>query len=148
MDALDTLNLLRRMRHDFGNHLQIISGYTNLGNPVAVQNYIAKITQDMKQEGLILGLADAEASLHLLKQVVFVQDLGVKLKYKELDIKGGQRLIKGNEPFNIIKYLINEYKVHGEITMDISIYETLTEVIINVYIPTVTEDVLTFYLKE
>lgn len=148
MDALDTLNLLRRMRHDFGNHLQIISGYIDLGNPVAVQDYIAKVTLDMKQDGLILALGNAQVSLHLLKQVLLVQDLGVILKYIELDIKSGQRLIRNNEPFNIINSLLNENKVYGEITIELFIHETLTDTIIKVKAPQLFENVLTFYLKE
>lgn len=148
MDALNALNFLRRMRHDFSNHLQVISGYTDLGNPDAVQEYISKVIQEMRQESLILALDNAEISLHLLNQILSVQEFGVLLQYIELDIKSGQRLIKGNEPFNIIKSLIDEKELAGEITLEVSIYEFAGETIVEIEASLLSEDVLTFYLKE
>ena len=148
MDAISTVNLLRRMRHDFGNHLQIISGYTDLGRPEEVKEYIAHLTKDLEQERLLFELDSAEASLFLYEQMLLVKDLGVIVKYKELDISSGQKLRANNQPFNIIKSLLNEHNLEDETIIEVSVYESPLQTEILIYCPRLAEDILTFYLKE
>ena len=48
-----TVSLIRKMRHDFGNHLQVISGYLELNHPEKVQQYVNRLVIDSREERAI-----------------------------------------------------------------------------------------------
>ncbi|NLJ71599.1 MAG: hypothetical protein GX333_01145, partial [Syntrophomonadaceae bacterium] len=82
MEASKVLALIRRLRHDFGNHLQVIGGFTELGYTGEVQDYIADLVREMGEERILFELNDPELSLFLLQQKLYAQEVGVMLNYQ------------------------------------------------------------------
>lgn len=148
MDASRTVSLLRRVRHDYGNHLQVISGYTELGRPNEVKEYIIKIIQQMDQEKKLFELESPELTLFLYEQMLLVNDLGIILRYKELVITSGPRLMASFKPYKIIKSLVEENNITEETTMEISIYELPEQIKIKIDCPMLSNSPYTFYIKE
>jgi stage 0 sporulation protein B (sporulation initiation phosphotransferase) len=72
-----TVDLLREIRHDFGNHLQVIMGYLDLGNPQQARKYIIKLIEEMAAERLIFESTDADTALYLYQQLLLSRELGV-----------------------------------------------------------------------
>ncbi|MDD3268361.1 MAG: Spo0B domain-containing protein, partial [Syntrophomonadaceae bacterium] len=81
MDTAKSVELLRRMRHDFANHLQVISGYIELERYQDVKDYIADIVEEMSGERKIFESLDAEVVWHLYEKMLSARDLGIILKY-------------------------------------------------------------------
>lgn len=98
MEASRVMEILRRCRHDFGNHLQVISGYTELGQSDKVKEYIEHTVEKMASERIIFELLPAEAALYFYEQVLLAADLGVILVYKDLKVKNWQELQTQMEP--------------------------------------------------
>jgi|GEM_PF-784091 len=55
-DLSDLLNLLRVQRHDFLNHLQVISGFLQLGKADRAIDYIRQISGDIQEAGKLMQL--------------------------------------------------------------------------------------------
>ena len=53
MNGEQVIQLLRQLRHDFGNHLQVISGYLDLGRSAEVKRYIQSLAEEMGEERII-----------------------------------------------------------------------------------------------
>ena len=87
MNGQKTVDLLRGIRHDFGNHLQVIMGYLDLGNPQQARKYIIKLIEEMAAERLIFESTDADTALYLYQQLLLSRELGVILRYDEIKIK-------------------------------------------------------------
>lgn len=62
----ELLDVLRVQRHDFINHLQIISGMIQLNKQDRVFGYIQEIAREMTEAGKINALAQPEAAAALL----------------------------------------------------------------------------------
>lgn len=56
----DLLKVIRNQRHGFINHLQVISGWLQLGRPEHVLEYIDSIRQKREQESQILRVKNLE----------------------------------------------------------------------------------------
>lgn len=102
MEASQTVSLLRRMRHDFANHLQVISGYLDMGWEERLASYIRSIITELNQEKIIFEAVEAEAALYFYEQLLMIKDMGIILIYEELDVQSVQVLMAGNEPANSI----------------------------------------------
>lgn len=50
MDAQELVNLLRRQRHDFANHLQVVGGYLELERPDKALQYLKQVTEELALE--------------------------------------------------------------------------------------------------
>jgi hypothetical protein len=108
MEAEQMLSLVRRIRHDFGNHLQVISAYAQMGSCEALQQYIAEVSEDMAADRIIFNAATPQASLYFYQQMYAAYDMGVILKYDDLDIESWEILKKGHEPEHSITRLCRE----------------------------------------
>ena len=64
MQAQQMVNILRRVRHDFANHLQVISGYLDLGCPDKAQAYIGTLSYDLEAEGICFAIPEGGASIY------------------------------------------------------------------------------------
>lgn len=148
MDASKVIALLRRIRHNYGNHLQVISGYTELGRPNEVREYITQIIQEMTQEKRILELDDPELSLFLYEQMLLANDLGIILRYKELSVVSGQKLIASFEPYKMIKKLVEENNILDETVIEVSIYEESDQIRILLECAMLPDNSFNFYIKE
>ncbi len=99
MDMKGALKLVRRIRHDYGNHLQVISGYIDMDMPEKVKEYIRVIVEQMEAERSVFSLVDAETAMHFYWQVLKAIDTGIVLRYDDLDLENSQLFIENDEPF-------------------------------------------------
>lgn len=105
MEAEQMVNLLRRVRHDFANHLQVIGGYLELGWTGQMGAYIKEITAGINQERIIFEAVAPEYALYFYEQLLAVKDMGIILIYEDLDVKTVDCLIAANEPVRSIAAL-------------------------------------------
>lgn len=96
------VSLLRRMRHDFANHLQVMSGYVDLGWDERLAGYIRSVIAELNQERIIFEAVEAEAALYLYEQLLMIKDLGIILIYEEMDFQSVKLLTVSNEPLKSI----------------------------------------------
>ncbi len=87
MEAKHSMEILRRVRHDFANHLQVVSGYLELGRYQQVKEYIAEIVMDMAEEKKIFeaGLSAREA-LYFFEKTLTAREMGIILRYEDLEV--------------------------------------------------------------
>ncbi|CFX80145.1 Signal transduction histidine kinase, sporulation regulator SpoOB [Syntrophomonas zehnderi OL-4] len=125
MDAEQMVGLLRRMRHDFANHLQVISGYIDLGLEKRLAGYVSAIIAELNQERIIFESLNAEAALYFYEQLLMVKDLGIILTYEDLEITSLEMMKEHNEPFHSIAAMQTELNFKGddETVVYLSIYE-------------------------
>lgn len=124
MDAARTVELLRRIRHDYANHLQVISGYVELARYQEVKDYIAAMVEEMSEERKIFESLDYEAVLYLFEKMLSARDLGIILKYDELKISNTRILKNHNEPEKTLKSLSDKLgKLNSEPVVYLSLYE-------------------------
>ncbi len=62
------LRLLRCQRHDFLNHLQVVSGYIQMGKGSKAAKYIQEINQNLRGIRVVSGLNMPEASVLLISK--------------------------------------------------------------------------------
>lgn len=129
MEASQMVSLLRRMRHDFANHLQVISGYVDMGWEERLANYIRSIITELNQERIIFEAVEAETALYLYEQLLMIKDMGIILIYEELDVQSVQNLMNVNEPANSVAAM-RDYLPNGddEPVVYLSIFEGETSI--------------------
>ncbi|MHB0884987.1 MAG: Spo0B domain-containing protein [Bacillota bacterium] len=71
--------LLRSRRHAFLNHLQVISGWLQLGNVDRATSYIDRVLRDMEPEGRFIRAADPALVAFLLAKAEQARSRGVDL---------------------------------------------------------------------
>jgi sensor histidine kinase regulating citrate/malate metabolism len=127
MEDQKVLNLLRRLRHDFGNDLQVIKGYLDLGNPDLAKEYLTNCVQTMKEQRIIFNLANPAAALYLYEQMLLSYDLGVILKYDVIELDSYEMLMNKNEPLQSLHYVMencDKVEKDEEMVVYLEIYET------------------------
>ena len=148
MEASKVLALIRRLRHDFGNHLQVIGGFTELGYTGEVQDYIADLVREMGEERILFELNDPELSLFLLQQKLYAQEVGVMLNYQVVDITTtASELIEELDLFAAIKSLVGE-QAKEEVVINVSIYELVDQVKVVLNSKLLTDNFKDFYIKK
>jgi stage 0 sporulation protein B (sporulation initiation phosphotransferase) len=110
MESEQMVAILRRMRHDFGNYLQVILGYIDLNRPEKAKSYILNIVEELAGERNIFESLESEAALYFYQQLLMARDLGIILKYKDLQILSWTILKKQNQPFKALTSLLPEFK--------------------------------------
>ncbi len=124
MEAEPMVGLLRRMRHDFANHLQVISGYVDLGWQERLSTYIHSLIEDLNAERIIFESLEAAAALYFYEQLLKIKDLGIILTYEDLDIQSLEILKNKNEPFSTVAAMQSELVVvDDEPVLYLSVYE-------------------------
>jgi stage 0 sporulation protein B (sporulation initiation phosphotransferase) len=109
MEAEQMVAVLRRLRHDFGNYLQVILGYIDLNRPEKARNYIQAIVDELMSERNIFESLEPEAALYLYEQLLEARDLGIMLRYKGLLFHSWNILKKQNQPFNTLASLSSQF---------------------------------------
>lgn len=97
------VGIIRRMRHDFGNHLQVILGYLELERPREVKDYIHSLIDEMQAERAIFEHLPEQVALYLYQQVLMAADLGLILHFRELKITSCELLQMNNEPVTTLR---------------------------------------------
>lgn len=114
------VSLLRRIRHDFGNHLQVLSGYLELQQPEKAEKYINKLIVFMRMERSLFETTDGETTLYLYEQLLLARDCGLTLEFKEVDINDIRALQKAGEPLNSLRQLARDINME-ELTVQVVI---------------------------
>jgi 8-oxo-dGTP pyrophosphatase MutT (NUDIX family) len=117
------VDTLRRIRHDFGNHLQVISGHLELGNHDKVKDYIKEIIKEMAREREIFEELPAEAALYFYEQVLLARDLGVILVYEDFDLQSPELLLVNQEPYHTLAELTSNINKDCDTVIFLSVYE-------------------------
>lgn len=79
MDEQSYLKLLRVYKHDFLNHLQVISGYLQLKKYDSALNYVRQAIMDVEEHGAIMRLNLPELVIWLLLQRMELEEKGIIL---------------------------------------------------------------------
>lgn len=102
MNSEQMVQMLRHLRHDFGNHLQVISGYLDLGRGDEVKKYIRSLAEDMVQERIIFESCSPDAALYFYHQLLLARERGIKMSYQDLSISSIAALEKNQEPLQSV----------------------------------------------
>lgn len=126
MDTDRTVALIRKMRHDFGNHLQVISGYLELNHPEKAQQYVTRLILDSGDERAVFEIDKGDVILYLFEQLLNARDYGIKISYKNIDLSSVEPLMNRNEPLNtLIK--MKENDPVAELAVDVVIGTNLEQ---------------------
>lgn len=125
MNAEGFVKLLRRVRHDYGNHFQVISGYLQLGMSEKALDYIRKINAEAGEERLLFESLPPEAALYFYAQLLSARDLGILLRYEDLEITEWEAFKVQAQPLLALKELMGDRaEVLDEEIVYLSIYES------------------------
>lgn len=80
LDDQAVLDIIRRQRHNFMNHLQVLYGYAQLNRIDAMGDYFNRLVQNLIQQSQLNRLADPSLAISLLKWCVVAEDEGIDLK--------------------------------------------------------------------
>lgn len=75
----DLLDILRLQRHDFMNHLQVISGLLQLKKPERAHEYINEVAENFKKASSISRINSAEITMAVLRAELIAHRRGVSL---------------------------------------------------------------------
>lgn len=124
MDAEFMVSLLRRMRHDFANHLQVIGGYLQMGQPEQVQDYLQSLVEGLDAERIIFTSLPAPACLYFYDQMLKAYDQGITLRFEDIELVSWELLRANGEPGKSLELLQREMDHMGEDqVVYLSIYE-------------------------
>ncbi|MBO8158710.1 MAG: Spo0B domain-containing protein [Thermosyntropha sp.] len=123
MEAFKMVDILRRVRHDFGNHLQVINGYLELGWSEEAKNYIDKVIEYMTYEKMLFASLEPESALYFYHQMLSIRDLGVILRYKDIKVDNLELIIKADEPYASIAAVCRKEGLEGDLFFEASFYQ-------------------------
>lgn len=123
MEAEKMVNILRRVRHDLGNHLQVISGYLDLGYFDEIRRYIDEVTEYMKYEKWLFASTSPEIALYLYYQMLKVEELGATLRYRDIKVDNLRILEKADEPYATIAHLCGTLNRNGNMFFEVSLQQ-------------------------
>lgn len=78
----EALHLLRRQRHSFLNHLQVISGWLQLGRTDRAQQYLETVAARMTGESDVMRQTPVALSLLVLELGLEAETHGVQLNWQ------------------------------------------------------------------
>ncbi len=82
-DLSQALALLRAQRHSFMNHLQVISGWLQMGKTDRAAQYISQVAGRMESEGNVLRHAQSPAvALFVLSSAMEAEPFGVTIDWR------------------------------------------------------------------
>jgi len=97
------LRLLRCQRHDFLNHLQVVSGYIQMGKGSKAAKYIQEINQNLRGIRVVSGLNMPEASVLLISKREEAARYDIEFNY---DIRTDLSGVKIKE-YDLVRILSN-----------------------------------------
>lgn len=124
LDEQGMVNMLRRVRHDFANHLQVIYGYLELDMPEKVISYINGLVDEMAEERVIFETLKAEEALYFYSQLLLAREIGIIIKYEDLNVNSVGILKTKNEPYKSLLSYSNSFDNNDDYTI---VYLTVYE---------------------
>ncbi len=94
MDANTFLEVMTALRHDFLNHLQVISGLIQLDKMERAREYIMQVSLEMERLGKVTRLMVPEVAAFLTVAVFLAEKHQVKVNY-EIDTNMGSCAVPG-----------------------------------------------------
>lgn len=82
ISATQSLYLMRRQRHAFLNHLQVISGWLQLGRPERASQYLEMVAARMNSEAESIRQAPALLGLLMLELGLEAETRGARLEWR------------------------------------------------------------------
>jgi len=95
-------DLLRRVRHDFANHLQVVSGYLDIGKPQQARDYLRQVIDEMNAARMVFDHPSSEAALYFYWQMLQASELGFKLHFQNIAADDWEILKLHNEPLRTL----------------------------------------------
>lgn len=86
MKAAEVVRLLGDQRHDFLNHLQVLSGFLDLGHPEKASAYLKEILEQINQERELFKNYEPDAALPLYIFKTQAREMGVAVAYREVKL--------------------------------------------------------------
>lgn len=80
--AATALAVMREQRHRFLNHLQVLSGWLQLGDPAQAARYLDRAVAELQAEGALSRLEPPELALALVRAHWAALDLGVAIRWQ------------------------------------------------------------------
>ncbi len=121
------VQLLRRVRHDYGNHLQVIMSYIDLGRHEMAKKYIVSVAEQAASERALFEQAPPQVALYLYNQMLAARDLGIILEYNEIKTDSIDPLLLNGQPGQALKDLSKKLAKFGDdedyATVTLSIYQ-------------------------
>jgi sensor histidine kinase regulating citrate/malate metabolism len=100
------VQLLRQVRHEWGNHLQVISGFLDLERADDVRRYIKSLAQDLAEEVIIFEKSSPRVAFYFYQQLLLAREKGIKMSYQDLSVSSIDNLEKNQEPLqSVVKAL-------------------------------------------
>ena len=84
MEAEQIVSLLRRIRHEYGNDLQVIGGYIDLNRLEQAREYIHAVVEQHNQERMLFDSLPAEAALYFYQRSLIMPGFGSNTKIQRL----------------------------------------------------------------
>ncbi len=106
-----SMELLSWQKHDYLNHLQVISGLLQLGKPEDSLNYVKKVIEEVQITGVISKLEDAYLAFNLTIIMHEADQMGITYQV-ELESGAGNLIVpkeKTHELYNISKLLLEYF---------------------------------------
>ena len=103
-----SMELLSWQKHDYLNHLQVISGLLQLGKPEDSLNYVKKVIEEVQLKGVTSKLEDTYLAFHLTILMHEADKMGITYQV-ELEPGEGHLIVpkeKTHELYNISKLLL------------------------------------------
>jgi len=107
-------DLLRRVRHDFANHLQVVSGFLDIGKPQQARDYLRQVIDEMNAARMVFNHPSNEAALYFYWQMLQASELGFKLHFQNITVDDWEILKLHNEPFRSLKNFNQSQIIHRE----------------------------------
>lgn len=121
------VRLLRRVRHDYGNHFQVIMSYIDLGRHEMAKNYIVNVAEQAASERTLFEQVPAAVALYLYDQMLSARDLGIILEYNEIKAETVEFLQASGQPCVALKDLSKKMAKPSDdedyATVTLSIYQ-------------------------
>ncbi|MDT3701352.1 MAG: Spo0B domain-containing protein [Thermincola sp.] len=136
----DLLDILRLQRHDFMNHLQVISGLLQLKQPERALAYINETAEKLKKASVISRISMAEIAMAIIRADLAAHKLGLSLKCSissNLDRGFRHTLVLAELIEEFLEFAIGEVDAAacGSGALDLNIYEKDGEYVFQVSFP-------------
>ena len=106
MDRTEYGQLLRQIRHEYGNLLQVAGSYLDLGLITETKAYIQNEILKWHEEHEMLRNFPESFYLYLFAQRMKAREQGIELRYKDLQMSLVEDLMRYEEPCASIGALI------------------------------------------
>lgn len=149
MQEEQVLNLIRYLRHDFGNCLQVIHSCIEVERPQDSQTFIKQWVEEMKNDKIIFSLSDAKLAVHLFQTKILAHDLGVRVIYDEIQTGVSTSCIVHDEPFTALcKFAEGGWRDLDDPVVHIKLIKTGVQVLISFVLEGSDRAPQEYYIKE